>query len=367
MDLPRTPKRAKHEDDKPEKQTASGYVTYLSPKGGCTTGSRPQFEIHLQNSNNSVLKAKGFGDDNYDKLLPFNKDKSPVKMQLFTSTKYPTPTCGYNSNIRKASKVDVPYEWNEKLMVKNEFDLKVSNDATIQSILSEDDGSKFYTVSGKLYKGNAAEKRVQGKRVKEDNVIFQQNANIKLTLWTNFIDEVEDGLFYTFSHLKLNEFNGRHLATSYWTTITAAEPDESIIVPENFAINEDIDSIQVEAFGIVSKPDTFSGCGTCKDKIVESNIRPKAYTCNTCGGSHPIDTLLQDLFEIDFEVIYAKKESISLTLTKDVASTVFDLTGAQEVTTLAQEVADDLFSLVGQTIHYNIRNHRIHSITGKSD
>ena len=100
MALPRTPTRDKKE--KQEKLTAMGYLSYLSPKSPCRNSDRPQFELHLQNDKDSVMKARGFGDDNYRKLLPYMQDKSPVKMQLFRSEKFPTPTCGINSNIKRA-------------------------------------------------------------------------------------------------------------------------------------------------------------------------------------------------------------------------------------------------------------------------
>ena len=241
--------------------------------------------------------------------------------------------------------------------------MKISEEATIPSIVSANDMCKFYTISGKLFKGNGEEKLVTGKRVKEDNMIFQQNAKMKLTLWCQFIDAVNTGVCYTFTHLKLNDFNGTHLTTSHWTTITTIDNDENITVPEDFSIDDDMESIQVEGIGKVGTPDTFHACGTCKEKIPESNIRLKAYTCNRCDGSRGRALLLKDQFEIDVEVVLAKKQTLSLKINRAVASTVFDLTGDQEVTTLAQEVADDLFSLIGHTLVYNTRNHMIHSIT----
>ena len=57
MAQPRNPK--KENKGKPQKQTALGYITYLS-KSSCQSGGRPQFDIHFQNEEQSVMKAKGF-------------------------------------------------------------------------------------------------------------------------------------------------------------------------------------------------------------------------------------------------------------------------------------------------------------------
>ena len=101
----------------------------------------------------------------------------------------------------------------------------------------------------------------------------------------SIIDAVNDGVCYTFTHVKLSDFNGLHLTTTHWTTITTTDNDENIIVPEDFSIDDDLESIEVEGIGKVGTPDTFSACGKCKEKIVESNIRPKAFTCNRCDSS----------------------------------------------------------------------------------
>ena len=101
------------------------------------------------------MKAKGFGDDYHRKLRYFSKDKSTVKMVLFTTTKYPTPTGRFGSNIEKATKVQAPFEWNEKLQLQvnpGSSSVKELTEATIPEILAESNLQKFYTVVGKLYR-----------------------------------------------------------------------------------------------------------------------------------------------------------------------------------------------------------------------
>ena len=357
MALPHTPKRDKQVH---EKQVAHGYISYLSPKGSCKTSSRPQFDFHLQNTEGSVMKAKGFGEDNYNKLLPFMRDKSPVKMQLFTSEKYPTPTCGYSSNIRRATPLEVPFSWDEKLKFSDETSggsSTISKEATITEILSEYDLSKYYTVTGKLHKGKGAEKRNQTNRIKEDNVIFQEKENIRLTIWNDLIDEVEDGKCYSFSHIKLSDFNNDHLTTSFYTIVTPSDSNENILVPDQFEITDDLSSVTVQGVSKVGRPDAFLACGVCKKKVVESNIRSKAYTCFNCEGSHVIGTLLKDRFVIDVTVVFEGGRPIVLVMLSDVAIALYDVTDPQDI-------ADELFSLVGCTIQFNTENNFVCSVKG---
>ena len=353
MAQPRTPK--KDNKEKPVKQIAMGYVSYLSPKSSCSVGGRPQFDIHLQNDEKSMMKAKGFGEENYRRLATFSKDKSPVKMQLFKTTQYPTPTCGYNSQIAKANKAEVPFDWNEKLDLKGSSSSdKVSTVATIAEILSDTNFQKFYTVVGKLHKGDNAEKRNQNNRIKEDNVIFQKDETIKITLWNSLIDQVETGNCYSFSHVRLNDFDGLHLSTSFWSKITLCDADENILIPEEFAITDELDSIIVKSIGKVGIPDVFNKCGTCKEKVMESNIRKKAYTCTKCEGSHFNSTLVKDCFTIDV-VVNSESESVKLTLTKELALKVYEIDDPQEV-------ADELEALIGYTIAYNVKSNVMTSI-----
>ena len=204
-----------------------GYVTWLSPKSKKkTVDNRPQFDLHIQSEEEKIIKVKGFGEENFQKLQSFSKDKSPVKMELFKNENYDTPVCGYSAIIKAVNAHEVKFKWNEKLKLEeSEKEAKNSKEGKISVILSEGDKDTYYTVKGQLYKGDWNEKVTDQRRIKEDNVLFEKkDQHIKITLWNEQIDKVVTGNFYEITHVKLSNYNGDHLTTSPLSIITELSP-----------------------------------------------------------------------------------------------------------------------------------------------
>lgn len=342
-----------------EKREAKGYVAYLSPKSKCKNTTRPQFEIHIQDNANSLMKVKGFGDDAYRKLLPYAKDKSPVKVQLFKNENYPLPVFGQRSTVESATFSDVPFKLNENLKVEggaSSSSMKDSVVADINDILANKDPGKYYTVLGKVHKGPGSEKCWNGKRLKDDNMVFDKKKSIRLTLWNNGIDQVDNGSCYEISHLRFKEFDGiPQLTCSPHTIITAVKDEGFYSIPENFVISEELETIVVEKFGKIGKPNQYAACGACGRKVVDSDIRKRAYSCATCDGSLDIAKLKGNQFIINVNVI-SGEDNIFLLLPADVGLTLF------EGITDAQEIADELFTLVGKTVMYDPKNNFIKKV-----
>ena len=174
-----------------------------------------------------------------------------------------------------------PWEANLKVSAGSS---KVSKKASLSKILDEFDKEGYYTVKGQLYKGPGSEKRNDRGRIKDDNVLFEKkDVNMKITLWKRQIDEVDSGSFYKLSHVKISDNNGVHLTTSPSTAITPLTPGKINVIPKNYAIPDDFEDLVVTKISKISVPKLFSSCGVCKKKVLDSNIRKRAFTCTNCN------------------------------------------------------------------------------------
>ena len=114
-----------------------------------------------------------------------------------------------------------------------------------------------------------------------------------------------------------------------------------------------VKSITVKEFKLIGKLNTFSCCGICEKKVMESEIRNHLFSCGSCKVSYRIDDLKANLvLPITIE---ADGSKLDLTVAKDVMDKI--LPNAEE-----GDIVDELFGMKDVTVKFDIHSLRIASI-----
>ena len=336
------------------KEDVTGFITALSPKRPCRNLA-PQFNIFVQNGENSEVELRGFGNGTYRTLEYFAKSKSPMKTQVTKSPGYRYATVNEKSDIRQLKHGDVPYSYKEnKTPQKNQA---LSEPISTSQLLSRKNKEEQYSLTGRIWLGDLPPKvQDKGKMLKEDIVLFDRDGWIEITLWNREWTSLSTGDFIEMTFLKYKEFANKEYASSSFQTIITHKPsDEEIIIPTDFdytMLSNNFAQIGLENFevGITSE---YFWCNRCLVKIKESNMRETAFTCVTCRKT--LRLLESSKFFVVPITAQVEGREVEFIVPRDVIEKL-----NENVT--AENAADHLLMIGQVELTYNIKNNFVMKI-----
>ena len=344
---------AKQTEDK------SGYITYLSPTKPCRGGL--QYEIKLQDGENSCTQVRGFGQDSYSKMQGYHFSKKPVRVELFKNAGYDKPSFNARCKIRDAVFQEVPWKYNAEVGESSKWSDKGSEERDIKTIIQNNNFDTYYTVKGRVRMGSGPVKvRDNGSKLKEDITLFDKTGHLPITLWNELWEQMDTGDTVSLTHVKLRSFREKlYLTSSPSSVATKVEnTDEIPEVPETFEDTnvKTVDVIEFEV-GLVS---SYSCCKMCQKKVSDSDIRAYSYTCKPCHRNHPIDRLVSTyLLPV---TIMVDGVHTPLTLSQDVGERDLEVSSSDE---LVDVLINTTIQKKGIMVKYNTDNQHIESTTKK--
>ena len=340
-------------------EQVTGYIVNISPKRKCNS-VEPMFDVILQNEPSGVTEINGFGNDAYSKLSYYHKAKSPVKLQMVKNAKYRKPSFNKRCLLEPATIQEVPFNIDNSMVAGSSMSgvAQESKEETITNIKAEANTTAYYTVAAKIRVGSGPTKTIgDGKMLKDDISLHDKTDSIDLTMWGKQWEAVETGQMVKMSHLRFRVYNKQvHLTTSPLTNIDSVDNDENIVIPDGVD-KEPTTTIQIKGIEDVGLLNQYSKCTVCQHKVKDSDVRKNAFTCTYCRKTRGVNKL-QATYVIDVQIKDNSGQLITLLLHKEVAEPILSIFDGQEV-------ADELTTLNGFTIVYNIQTNAIKDIIKK--
>ena len=286
---------------KDQKESKSGFVTYLSPTKPCNEGKGTQFDVVLQDGEKSSTRIKGFGKQTYQNVKSVHEAKSPVRIELFKNPKFPKNPFTINERciISPAKFAEVPFQYSSDAGSADSAGSEVtSKNATIKQIMEKRDMITPYTVTGIIQIGSAPVKVIEdgNKKLKGDVMVIDSTGKTFITLWDGQWKDLASDDELSITHVKFRDYGRDHLTTTFKSKITKEKKGTvKVKIPKDFTM-EEIDAITIEVdvgnaeVGVVNP---FSSCKICCTVVDECNIRTTSFVCKVCNRTHTGDKLIR--------------------------------------------------------------------------
>ena len=252
----------------------SGFIHNVSPLKKSSKAT--YFDLVIQTKDDTV-RAICFSPKKHNDLQMKSKASSPVKLANFRIKDDGSP-----QTILMDNKLELH---------DTEVDFPVKSIPTTNSIssLSEVHYQQLITIKGKVVQLSGIKKvnTRNGLKQKTDCYLTDPTGSIKLTLWEDFVNDVQEGKTYTFNNVRvIKEYNTDRLAlgTSLQDcTVTESEDfseplSQPVELPDAFTSTEtQIEIIGVTAFG------RYLCCQNCNKKIADESFHAKVLKCRNCS------------------------------------------------------------------------------------
>ena len=213
------------------KECASGYVVSVSPTKK-SKNSFPYFNFKLQVESEKCERVVCFDSSKQSMIRNFQTSREPVQLQNIGRKKslYVPDTNEIHyykrSKVVKASNREIKFEFNKEF----EEDVRATTIEAISSISRD----QVITVEGKVKcDGEPVLNESRGVRMQERCALKDDTGMVRLTLWNDLIDKVNNEQSYKITHVRVKEYD----SMKYLTTT----PDSEILPPtrEYTAVNVD--------------------------------------------------------------------------------------------------------------------------------
>ena len=299
---------------------------------------------------------------NWSTFEGYQNARLPVKIRNITKKpNFKTPEI-MDIIVNKRSKLEEgkSNELDFDFIEKEKEDEKEIVVADIEDIDSE----TLITIKGRMSidKNETKEFQRDGNTVQlvEAGAITDHTGSTRITVWADMIDKVNDGQAYSFSGLRVKEYNGlKFLATTFITQIENIEEDYPV---PDININC-IKEVTVQKIEMVENFSVWYACRKCNRQLTQlSTIATvKCNDCRAlmrlskCSKAGSIRIAIEDHEELVWLTAFDKEMKI-----------LFDATGNDNITINSNEdsVCDALLGLTKPcTIKYNENTFIIESIT----
>jgi hypothetical protein len=143
-------------------------------------------------------------------------------------------------------------------------------------------------VSGSVsWSGPAHAPADQSSKSVREGTLTDDSGTIKISVWEDHINQIQQEKFYTISSCKLRYFYGKCLATTKTTTVTDAE-EQDISAVEKKVINNFICCPEIMNVSVNTYP-------ICNKKKISGNPGSNIITCLTCNSSMLLKNCYLDL------------------------------------------------------------------------
>ena len=238
----------------------------------------------LKKSRSNVNYFEGELADNSGKIRLFGFD-APLHEQLqsFQDSKQPVAVNGCNvTQNKKNSSFELKLPKNTKL-AQAKCNIDVAGDTntkeTIADIGSKPEFEKIIIDAKVLVTLDPV--KVLPTHTKQDVIVADPTGGIKLTLWNNDINTLEDEVSYNLQNIQIRTFNNKQYLSSTRDGLKMSKIDDIKDIPTNFP-NLDYGQIMKASIFGVNEINQLKGCVKCSRKFVISHEEDEYVTCSSC-------------------------------------------------------------------------------------
>ena len=297
------------------------------------------FDMTLQ-TEDTTYRSVCFSPEKHTQFLTRYESSSPVKLSKF-QLKRNTRTNEDKVHINKRSKVDDTEESDVS------FDIKVLRPTekckpgitTVCDVLQEDTNSVVNVCGRITLQGPIQTIMSKGKALrKQEAVLTDNSATIRLVLWENDISKVSSESTYDISKVVLKEYEkAKYLTLNKSSTIKISQKSISRLDTPSTEVLPNTQCVTFPANGVLSLQ-RFSSCLRCQSKLVP-NASKKTVKCTKCGLGQLQASCQQRLLA---NVLFQKgASSNSLLLFDDKLKQLFKIYQEQTNNTQTFETLDD--------------------------
>lgn len=268
-----------------------GYVLNMSPIK-LSKKNKPYYNLNFEVSNKKVHQAVCFSPSKRRLLAEAEKDCVGVCISNFKFSNDGTMMIGDDSCLKK-----------ELLGFKPDYQLPTK---TISEILNEENMSKNINVVGVLKLEEKTSVNVNGAEIPiRRGYLCDQTESIKITLWREYADQLDDNTTYILTNVKKHIYNSvAEIQTTHTTSFRQVDHMENH-VPEKQTTTT---KIQTELIG--AKYHHIVKCLFCREMIDCKTSDNIVVECNKCNGSAKLTSLSQN----KYWVVIAKDTLLKLTI-----------------------------------------------------
>ena len=238
----------------------------------------------LKKSRSNVDYFEGELADNTGKIRLFGFDR-PLHEQLqsFQSSKQAVAVNGCNvTQNKKNSTFELKLPKNTKF-AKAKCQIDVAEDTntkvTIADIATKPEFEKIVLDAKVIVTLDPV--KVSSTQTKQDVIVADSTGGIRLTLWNNDINMLEDEVSYNLENIQIRTFNNKQYLSSTRDGLKVSKIDDIKDIPTNFPYL-DYGEITRACIVGVNEINVLKGCVKCSKKFVISNEDDDFVTCTSC-------------------------------------------------------------------------------------
>ena len=236
---------------------------------------------------NETKKAICFSKSKRPILLDRQQARTPVKISNFANTSNEER---YWSKIiiNDMTKITVPDSSDYC------FQYSKPNDepplVKLQDVMDKCSSMDVVTVSGKIVSKSKTETVGKDSFKLAKIMLSDGKTKVKVDVWENYIEKLEEGNTYTLCGVRVREWNGeRKLSTTKECTILPNNDNELKAIPfdpsaEETSFEDVYVTVNVSNFSSIEDVHKFLQCGNCSRKILQVNSGLIVH-CDRCGHS----------------------------------------------------------------------------------
>ena len=298
----------------------------------------------MQGRDESITRAVCFSPRKRKIFADFEEKKSPIKIKKFR-----VDTNANASDLLMGN--DVIVEHYPELDFQR---LQIQSSTTLLSVKSVRIG-QHVTVKAKVT--NMSKQLKGGDLTLVNCTLLDPTASMKMVLWENFINQVENNRTYIFHNVTVrkDKYNDTiYLNTAQYATEIKLTEDftEILAVPLTQDTTQFVSTtIEAEILGITSINSYFS-CFKCKKKL-EQSAAAAYLECNNCHLKQKLKPASQHWYA-QVLVQFSDEKKITLTLFDEPIKQILAIQNKESLPTLTEEMlTDSLLSLPAVNFTYN--------------
>ena len=297
------------------------YVHSVSPIKRNKKNTIDYCDLVLQTSN-ETKRAICFSKSKRPILLDREHARTPVKISNFTNTPN-EERYGCKLIINDMTKITVPES--------NEYSFQYSKSSAeppfvpLQDVLDKCASMDVVSVCGKILSKSKTETVGKDSLKLAKVLLTDGETEVKVDVWENFIEKLEEGSTYTLFSVRVREWNGeRKLSTTKECTIVANNDDKLKAIPfdpntPQSALEDLYETINVSNFSSIQDVQKFIQCINCFRKILQVDSGLIVH-CDRCGHSARVDKCTTQICVkvVITQEIAGERTSLCLTLFQNI-------------------------------------------------
>lgn len=258
------------------------YLHSVSEVKNASESKRKYFNCIVQ-SNNKPIRAVCFSPEKRPELQAVAATKSPVKIKNYKQSNNDDLTITKFTKITPLDNKDVDFAYSEELSSIGTG--KPVGILSIPKLAAE----QLIVVKGKVVKVSGVKmlSTRYGKLKKQDVVIADPTAHVKVVLWGDHVNALQLDQTYTLNNVRVKSTKFEHYLNTPrnedFTAIDAAPFTTPVIEYE-----DDVDTTSTVNGTILGVQNTSKslGCNNCQKRAVDI-IAPHKAVCQSCGFQQP--------------------------------------------------------------------------------